>query len=88
MNYLNPRVVPVQSVVGELVRDISQLTTTIKLVSLEGWYAQPAIRFLHSFGTRYVDFSRQQIISELRQHEKFWGNVTGQGSQIRGEDDE
>jgi len=88
MNYLKPRAVPVQSVAGELVRDISQLITTIRLGSLEVWYAQPVIRFLHSFGTKYVGSDRQQIISELRRLENFWERETGRNMQTEGEDSE
>jgi len=85
MNYWRPKAVPAQSVVEELARDISQLITTTKLGSLEVFYAQPAIRFLHSFGTKYVDLNRQQVILEIRQLEEYWANVTGHGSKIEGE---
>jgi len=86
--YWRPKAVPAQSVTEELANDILRLITTIKLGSLEAWYAQPAIRFLHSFGTTYQDLNRQQIISELHRLEKFWDGKTGRSMRIVGEDDE
>lgn len=77
MRYSQNKMEPAGSVTVELLTNISQLTTIIRLAKYVDSYAPRAIKRWASLGTTPSASLRQQLISSYRQHEKYWESGTG-----------
>ena len=87
MRYSQMRVEPAGYVVGELVRDISQLTTTTKLGRFVVSSALHVTRRWGNSGTTPTGSIRQHVISELSRHAASWEREIGRSTGIEGVDE-
>ena len=76
-NCMPRRVECAGSVVAELVKDISQLTTITKLARFVDYSVQHVTKRWGNSETTLPDSIRQHAISELHRHAQYWENVTG-----------
>lgn len=71
-NCLPRRVEPVGSAMVARVSDTLQSIIATRLVKLEDYFVQRATRHLANFGMTPNDSLKQQIISALHQHQRYW----------------